>query len=169
VRVFKEVQRFDQWWVQLINIGLLVFLLYCLYKWFIVKESTGNVAATDITGQIITICSLIPVLVLFYMLKMKTIIDEVGIHYQFLPFHFSSKTVRWAEIEKCYVRTYNPIKEYGGWGYRTSLGKKSRAYNVKGNKGIQLEFKTGKHLLIGTQKEDETQQIIQRHYKTSDE
>lgn len=169
MRVFSEVLRFNQWWIQLINIGLLAFLLFCLYSWYIAKESTGNVMATDTTGQLVVIISIVPVLLLLYTLRLKSSIDEIGLHYQFLPFYFSKKAIRWSEIEKCYVRNYNPIKEYGGWGYRTSLGKKGRAYNVKGNKGIQLEFKTGKQLLIGTQKEDEAQQVIQRHFKTSDE
>ena len=68
-------------------------------------------------------------------------------------------------MEKCYVRIYSPIKEYGGWGYRTSLGKKKgSAFNVKGNKGIQIEFKTGKKLLVGTQKESEATQVIHRYF-----
>ncbi|WP_273567686.1 hypothetical protein [Maribacter halichondriae] len=134
MRVFSEIQRFNQWWMQLINIGLLGFLLFSFYNWYIAKEPTGNVTPTDTVGQIVVIVSIIPALLLLYSIKLKTSNDEIGIHYQFTPFHFSRKTIRWNEIEKCYVRTYNPIKEYGGWGYRTSFGKKKgSAFNVKGN------------------------------------
>ncbi len=164
MRVFNETQRFNQWWIQLINIGLLAFLLFSFYNWYIAGESTGNVTSTDTIGQVVVIVSIIPVLLLLYSIKLKTSIDEIGIHYKFTPFHFSRKTIRWNEIEKCFVRTYNPIKEYGGWGYRTSFGKKKgSAFNVKGNLGIQLELKSGKKLLIGTQKEIEVRETISRY------
>lgn len=163
MRVFNEVQRFNQWWLQLINITLLGFLLFCIYNWYIAKESTGNVMATDTLGQLVVMGSIIPVLILFSVMKLKTSIDEIGVHYRFVPFQSSSKIIRWNEMEKCYVRTYSAIKEYGGWGYRTSFSKKSKAYTVKGNKGIQIEFKTGKKLLIGTQKENDASQVIKRH------
>lgn len=68
-------------------------------------------------------------------------------------------------MEKCYVRTYSPIREYGGWGFRQALGEKGKAYNVKGNKGIQIQLKTGKNILIGTQKEKDAQQVINRNFK----
>ncbi len=165
MRVFSEIQRFDQWWVQLINIGLLGFLLYCLYMWFIAKQPTGNVATNDTSGQLIVIFSTIPVLLLFYFMRLKTTIDEIGIHYRFLPFHFSKKSIRWGDMEECYVRVYSPIKEYGGWGLRGSFGK-NKAYNVKGNKGIQTVLKTKGKILIGTQKESEASKIIERHFKT---
>ena len=170
MRVFTEIQRFDHWWIQLINVGWFAFLLYCFYSWFIAKEYVGNVAPNDNTGRIITIATIIPVLLLLYFAKLITNIDEIGIHYQFPPFWLSKKTIRWNEMEKCHVRTYSPIMEYGGWGYRASFGRKrGSAFNVKGNKGIQIMLKSGKKLLIGTQKENEAQQVIDRYLKSKHE
>ena len=51
------------------------------------------------------------------------------------------------------MRTYNPIREYGGWGIR--YGLKSKAYNVHGNHGVQLELLNRKRLLIGSQRSEE--------------
>jgi len=164
MRIFKETQRFNQWWLQLINIGLIILLLFLLYTWFVAKDAVDKVSANDTTGQIIVIASIVPVLILIFTLKLKTSIDEVGIHYQFFPFHLSKKTIRWNDIEKCYVRTYSPIKEYGGWGYKTSFGERGKALNVRGDKGVQIEFKTGEKLLIGTQKEAEASQVITRNF-----
>ena len=165
MRVFNETQRFDQWWLKLILLGLIFFVGYSIYQWFFSIEAVGNVGPNDSYGQLIVIVSIFPILILFYFLKLKTEIDERGIQYQFLPFHFSTKKIAWTAIQNCYVRTYNPIMEYGGWGYRTSFGKGS-AFNVKGNKGIQVELKSGKKILFGTQKEDEAKQIIQRYFKS---
>jgi hypothetical protein len=53
------------------------------------------------------------------------------------------------ELEKWEVRTFSPIKEYGGWGKRH--GKSGAALTIKGNQGLQLIFKNGHKLLIGTQ------------------
>lgn len=165
MRVFNETQKFDQWFMKLIYFGLVAILLYCLYYWYIAEEAVDKVGANDTTGQLLVIASIVFVLVLFSLFKLTTEIDEIGVHYQFLPFHFSKQTVRWAEMEKCYVRQYSPIREYGGWGFRTSFGSNGKAYNVKGNKGIQIKLKTGKKILIGTQKEKDAQQVIDRLFK----
>jgi hypothetical protein len=56
-------------------------------------------------------------------------------------------------IEKYEVITYDPILDYGGWGIK--YNRHGKAYNVSGNKGLQLYLKNGKRILIGTQKESE--------------
>ncbi|RCS28324.1 hypothetical protein DUT90_01480 [Polaribacter sp. WD7] len=89
-------------------------------------------------------------------------------HYQFFPFHFSLKTILWQDITKAYVRTYDPIGEFGGWGLKGGAlwnSGKGKAINVKGDIGIQLLLKNGKKLLIGTQKENQAQQILQKYLK----
>ena len=105
---------------------------------------------------------LLVVLLLFYF-KLETRIDEAGIHYSFWPFHLTMRHVHWHEMTTCYVRKYNPIAEYGGWGYRIRLGKGGRALNVKGNIGIQLELTNGKKIMIGTQKEAEVRSVLRQY------
>ena len=88
--------------------------------------------------------------------------DERGISYRFYPFQLTTKLISWDTMHKCNTRRYKPIMEYGGWGFRIGLGGK--ALNVKGNRGVQIELKNGKRLLIGTQKPNEAQQVIQKHF-----
>jgi hypothetical protein len=59
----------------------------------------------------------------------------------------------WNEIQSCEAVTYRPIRDYGGWGIR--CGRKGKAYNVTGNRGVQLELTNGKRLLLGSQQPDE--------------
>ncbi|MBJ2175825.1 hypothetical protein JBL43_16340 [Aureibaculum sp. A20] len=67
----------------------------------------------------------------------------------------------WNDISKVYVRKYNAITEYGGWGFRGYIFKTGgKAFNVMGNKGIQIVLKNGKKMLIGTQKEVEAERIL---------
>jgi hypothetical protein len=61
------------------------------------------------------------------------------------------KFFSWEEIEKISVREYSPLFEYGGWGIRR--GKSGRAYNVKGNIGLQLVLKNGKKILLELKKQ----------------
>jgi hypothetical protein len=61
---------------------------------------------------------------------------------------------------KCYVRKYKPLAEFGGWGLR--FGVSGKAYNISGNKGLQLELTNNKKLLIGTQKPEELSEALNK-------
>ena len=45
------------------------------------------------------------------------------------------------------------------------MGSNGNTINVMENKGIQLKFKNGKKLLIGTQKPEDAQIVINRYFK----
>ena len=64
----------------------------------------------------------------------------------------------WETIRSAEARTYRPIREYGGWGVR--WGRAGKAYNVHGNRGVQLELEGGKRLLIGSQHADQLAEAI---------
>ena len=117
----------------------------------------------NLTEVFSTISITLFVTILIFLFKLMTRVDENGIHYQFFPFHLKLKTISWSEIEKVYVRKYNAISEYGGWGLKGGFfWKKSRgtAINVSGDIGIQLELKNGKKLLIGTNQEQQAKQVL---------
>jgi hypothetical protein len=88
-------------------------------------------------------------------MKLVTRIAEDGIYVRFTPFHFKEKFYDWDSLSACYVRTYSPLLEYGGWGIKYGFGGQGLVYNVSGNVGLQLKFKVGEPLLIGTQKGEE--------------
>ncbi len=75
-----------------------------------------------------------------------------------LCFPFKKEAIPFSEIAKCDARQYSPIKEYGGWGIR--YGTKGMAYNVSGDRGVQLELTNGKRLLIGSQRSEELAKTI---------
>ena len=52
-------------------------------------------------------------------------------------------------VVSAYPRTYHPIREYGGWGIRQ--GFQGRAFNMRGDQGVQLVLRSGQRVLIGTQ------------------
>jgi len=159
MRIFKEEQRFTQTWlIVIIVISLIVPLAIILKE--IDKLSTSEI--------IISIGTIILASGLIFLFKLTTRIDEKGIHYKFFPFHLKFKTVVWNDIENAYIRTYDAISEYGGWGIRGGdlwYKAKGKAINISGNIGIQLELKDGKKLLIGTNKKEQAQDVLST-YKT---
>lgn len=161
MKVFKEEQQFTQLW-------LLVLLALCLIVpvTLIIKEYTQQNSTMSSTEFIFVLLGIVASFAFIFIFKLTTRIDEYGIHYQFFPFHFSLKKIAWSEINKAYIRTYDPIGEYGGWGFKSDLlwnRKKGTAINISGTIGIQLELKNGKKLLIGTKKEREAKHVLENY------
>jgi hypothetical protein len=81
-----------------------------------------------------------------------------GIKVRFPPFRPAFTTYSWNSIRKVYLRRYDPIAEYGGWGIR--YGPHGKAINLSGATGIQLVFKDGTRLLIGTNNPDKIAEAL---------
>ena len=159
MKVFFETQRFDQWWFRLIMLivtTIVIMAMVAAYR----SVKSDPVAFWTVSGS--SIFTIFLIVALVFLLKLETKINELGIHYRFWPFKL--KLINWSDIEKCFVRNYRPIKEYGGWGYKLGIfRKKGSAVNVKGNIGIQIVFKSGKQFLIGTQKEVEAKKVLETY------
>ncbi|MBD8084208.1 hypothetical protein [Chryseobacterium caseinilyticum] len=148
---FYEIQRFRQWWLWLIILFVLGFSAY---------NSIGNAEFFSTTELIISLAIPILIFLLFFIIKLETKIDTLGIRVRLFPFHFHFKYFPWKSIEKAYIREYSPLMDYGGWGLRIVSFGRGKAYTVSGDLGLQLVFKDGKKLLIGTQKSVEIKKFI---------
>lgn len=158
---FTESQKFRQWWIWLIIIGVSVStILSAVYAY---NKVGGELAGNTLFSFIFSFIPLL-VILLFWLLRLDTMIDETGITYCYYPF-IKTKHIPWSELQQAYVRKYSPLMEYGGWGIRVGMGRKSGAYNVSGNMGLQLVFKNGRYLLLGTQRADELETYMQDLYK----
>ena len=162
---FEETQRFQQLWIWIPTAvgGLVPAVLFGagIYTQLILHHPFGNHPMSD-TGLVIafsfTLLLFLLLMLLLGSLRLKTVIDETGIRFRFLPFQLKYHSIRWEEVEKFDVIKYNPVRDYGGWGIR--FGKKGRAYNVSGDIGLEVRLKTGRTILIGTQKEKEMRAIL---------
>jgi hypothetical protein len=83
-----------------------------------------------------------------------------GIHIRYYP--FVRRTIPFADIRAFQARRYHPIREFGGWGIRSGLGKKS-AYNAKGDLGVELYLKDMRSIMIGSQRHEELAAVLRRH------
>jgi len=107
------------------------------------------------------------VFVLIFILNLATRINNKGISAGFRPLPFFRRNYNWDEIKECYIRTYAPVSEYGGWGIK-GFGR-AKAYNVSGNKGIQIITKNNERFLIGTEKPDLARRAINKNFKNHKE
>lgn len=147
---FNETQRFTQWWLWLILMGVWSSMVYSI---FTAPPQTD--AAVYVSFGIGILLPL-----LFWQMKLTTRITQEGIYVRFFPFHFKEKFFAWDTITSSYVRSYSPLMEYGGWGIKYSFKGNGLVYNTAGNVGLQLYFKEGEPILIGTQKGEEIKQVL---------
>jgi hypothetical protein len=159
--LFTERQKFNQWWVWLILLGINGLFMFGVFKQVFGGQMFGNNPMSD-TGLLIATGLTILLTILFMNFRLDTQIKKEGNYVRFFPFHFSFKHYTWSALTKCYVRQYSAIAEYGGWGLRLGIFGKGTAFNVSGDKGLQLEFKTNKKLLIGTNKPDELTETLNK-------
>lgn len=167
MKTFTETQKFNQFWVWLILLTATLIPLITigtgLYQQLIKGISFGDKPMSD-NGLIFTFLSILlltgGIIVFIARVKLTTVINKNGISIAFFPLLLKEKTIKWTDIESFQVVKYKPIVDYGGWGFRLGMG--GTAYNVAGNMGLKLKFKTGKHLLIGTQESAKMQLFLEK-------
>ena len=147
---YSEKQRFKQWWLWLIMIGINALFLFAFIKQVIWSKPVGNQPMGNIglMGMLLVVCALT---VLFFYTRLETQLSEHGVAYRFFPFRRKFTLIPWDEIAEASVLEYSPLIDFGGWGVRYSLTGKGKAFNVSGNKGLQLVLKNNDRILIGTQ------------------
>jgi hypothetical protein len=62
------------------------------------------------------------------------------------------------EIKSAKVVTYDPGRDYGGYGFRTT--RRGKAYIAGGNRGVRLDLVNGGAVLIGSERPDELASAI---------
>jgi hypothetical protein len=75
-------------------------------------------------------------------------------------FPLTTRTIPVDQVQSAEARTYSPIREYGGWGLRR--GPSGTAYNLMGDRGVQLVLRSGERVLLGSQEADRLAQAIDR-------
>jgi hypothetical protein len=165
VPLFTEEQQFRQPWIWLIIVFSvlvgLVPLWYGLYQQLVQGEPWGSNPSPDnelLLVTVVTTVVILGVVVLFLKARLVVSVGTEAIEYRFIPFHRRIHSIPWTDVSKAFIRTYRQILEYGGWGIR--FGVQGKAYNVSGNQGLQLELKSGKRILFGTQKGEELGAVL---------
>jgi len=144
----------------------ILVVVFGLWMWQVIQQlfmgiPFGTNPAPDL---VVVIMGIIPVgiLWLIFVLKLETRVDKAGFHYRMWPLQRHFKVFLPGDIASWEVRKYNPLKDYGGWGIRIGFGDRGMAYNIKGNMGAIFHLKSGKRILIGTQRPEELRSALRK-------
>lgn len=151
MEAFTEKQSFiKSWW----PLSIAFFMMAAIVP--VVNYNNGQLSVPD---MIFPVFVLLSGGIIFFFFTLSSRIDEKAVSVKFGLFQRSYKVFKWEDIKTIEVRKYNPIMEYGGWGYK-GLWKKNRAYSVSGNMGLQITFHNNARVLIGTKEPDKMKNYL---------
>ena len=147
--LFHEEQAFRQAWLWILVAG----------AWIALVAGLGAGAYREVLrgsglGAMLGIVLATGVVWLLLAARLVVAVTPGLLTVRFFPFHRRPREFPLETIARWEPRTYRPILEYGGWGIRLGL-RAGWAYNVSGNRGVQLLFQGGKKILIGSQRSEE--------------
>ncbi len=155
--IFEETQRFrytwSYWLIVFSTVPLCIGAFFGFFQQLVLNVPFGDKPMNDTGLLIVGILLLlftVGLIWLFHVMTLRVSIDHSSIYYSFFPFIIKEKAIRADDVTEIEVKKYDPIWDYGGWGYRWRPGA-GRALNVKGNRGLWMLKSDGKKLLIGTQ------------------
>lgn len=153
--LFTESQRFTQWWFWLIVIFACGVPFVIFFQQIILGNPVGD---HPMSNSAVILSLIIPLvfILLFYVMQLKTEINRETLSFRFVP--FVKRTIPWKDIESYKVINYGFV---GGYGIRLTM-KYGTVYNIKGNKGLFVKLKNGKTFIVGTQKPEELEKVIQQ-------
>ncbi len=169
---FKEEQHFTQLWLWIVLTiamsAMIIPMAIGLYTQLILGKPWGNQPISDngllwVSG--LELVFAIGLIFLFVKMRLITTVKADGLYYRYPPLILKEKEIGKDKIETFTIREYKPVKEYGGWGIKFGMGQIGKAYNVKGNIGMQLLLKSGKKVLFGTQRPDAFQHAMLKMMK----
>lgn len=149
---FREVQYMRHvWWVMLLILGIAALMWWGFVQQILFGMPWGNKPSPDWMMWLLWLVVGVGFPLAFYWMRLivEVLDDRVFIHYAPLI----KSDILLAEIKTVEARTYQPIREFGGWGIRGRPGR--RAYNVSGNQGVEMTLQDGRKIMIGSQKAEE--------------
>lgn len=102
---------------------------------------------------------------IFLNIKMVTQVRNDGVYVRFPPFQPSFDHYAWNDIQEVYLRTFDAITEYSGWGVRlggwgVKFGASGKGFILRGTTGLQLVLKNRSKILISTERADEISEVL---------
>lgn len=152
----EEVQKLDSVW-PLVAVAVPLAVNWVLYFVFFERDMTPFYASMGTS---------LALALFLHFSKLTTRWDGTILSIQFRPFHYKSVMIEGKDIISAEICQYNPIRQFGGWGIRSSR-KHGKAYSVYGTTGIQLHLRNGQKVLVGTNKAGTWEEFVNEKQPTS--
>ncbi|MEQ8924307.1 MAG: hypothetical protein RLO81_00765 [Fulvivirga sp.] len=167
MRVFVESQRFNQVWLWILIIVIdatfLILIAQALYNQLYLGIPIGNNPISD-TGLILVstfiIILLVAITLSLLISRLETRIEQEGVSYRFKPFIRKWNSIPLDEIQHFELKKFNPIIDFGGWGYRKVSGR--LLVNTSGNTALFINTINNKQIAIGTHYPEEVFSTMQK-------
>ncbi len=157
---FRETQRFTQWWLWVIVIGVAFLQWDAFIRQILLGQPFGDRPAPDALIIVFLLLFGLGLPWLFIVANLRTEVRADAVYVRLYPFHLRDVRIAPETIISAAAGSYNPLTDYGGWGIR--MGRGGKAYNASGNQGVRLELNSGQHLLIGSQRAPELAAALER-------
>ncbi|HLA45851.1 MAG TPA: hypothetical protein VJZ27_20555, partial [Aggregatilineales bacterium] len=144
---FREEQRFTQWWIWL-AIGLSsLSTWYAFFAVILDDDSADDTLTVKLLLWIFGVVFGIGLPIFVYSIRLIVEVRDDHLSVRFFP--MLTRRIPYTDIKRYEARQYSPLREYGGWGIKGSTGfgqYRGKAYNVRGNWGVQFEMQDGENL-----------------------
>lgn len=155
--IFREQQHLRQWWVWLLVVGVAGFGWWQMVQQLILGHPVGDEPLPDWAVWIVWALIGVGLPALILSMRLVTEVTSEQVTVSFRPFH--SRVIPLTDITQATARTYSPVKEYGGWGIK-GWSKRNVAYNMNGDRGVQLVLTGDRRVLIGSDRPEELARAI---------
>ena len=169
--VFYERQRLNKWLGILIMLSIIGIFIYGGIIQIGMGKSFGNNPVSDSMLIIVFVMVLALLTIIFFVLRMDTVINKEGVWVRAFPFQMRFKFTSWDNISESVVRKTNLIKDKRGIGYRLVIRRsrstgiqmlKLTSYNLSGSHLLELTLKNNRIIRIGTQKPEELTKFLDK-------
>lgn len=151
-RLFVEVQHMRSvWWVMVLIAGVAALSWWGFIQQIVLGQPWGTNPGPDWMVWLMWLLMGIGFPIAFWIMRLEVSVYPTHVGIRYVP--MLSREIAMDEISAVVARDYKALREYGGWGVR-GLGSK-RAYNVKGNAGVELTLSEGRKVMLGSQRAPE--------------
>ena len=98
-----------------------------------------------------------------FVLRLKWTISSEAFSYKYNPIYNKWRKIPLTEMKTMSVMKINPIKEFGGWGFR--YGKLGQAFTTTGRMIIHIETIRGQKLNFSVENVEKTELAISEFLK----
>jgi hypothetical protein len=154
--MFREEQQFRQ---PLLWILFGVFAVFMFVFLLVIMPALQPTPFNEIfVGVMVTLVVLVINGLLFYYMKLETVVTDSGVFVRWLPIQRRFRYFQWMQIERAVIRkmTWYVIGHQArriGWG---------DVYRVQGTMGMQLFIKGRRPLSIGSQKINRLAEAVEK-------
>lgn len=156
--LFREEQAYAEGATHKFVVGCMITVSVAL----IINIFVEGAELTGMKQLLITILLMAGVALIYTSIRLTCQITDSGITVRYFPFQPNATTFTWTQIEDVYLRDFNPLQEFRGWGIKYGFNG-TKSYTMAGNTyGIQINLKDGGQVLIGTRRWDDVRQVLKQ-------